>query len=167
MKIGGEYSSDKVTPKNFEQLAEEAGLAKPMVRNRVPELAETVVANLDKAGTDQPVAECSGSTDPQTLRNGTEWLPELMFRDQPCNLTGDDDGYHDPIVEEFFCDELLINQLGVEGAPMRQQVAWRELFSSHGINHAECGQVFADRLVPIRDALVDQRTKRRHGKRIS
>jgi hypothetical protein len=27
-----------------------------MVRNRVPELAETVVANLDKAGTDQPVA---------------------------------------------------------------------------------------------------------------
>ena len=26
MKIGGEYSSDKVTPKDFEQLAEEAGL---------------------------------------------------------------------------------------------------------------------------------------------
>jgi serine/threonine-protein kinase HipA len=56
MKIGGEYSSDEVRPKNFEQLGEEAGLAKPMVRNRVLELAETVVANLDKAGTDQPVA---------------------------------------------------------------------------------------------------------------
>ncbi len=57
MKIGGEYSSDKVTPKNFEQLAEEAGLAKPIVRNRVPELAEAVVANLDKAGIEHPVAE--------------------------------------------------------------------------------------------------------------
>jgi hypothetical protein len=50
MKIGVEYSSDKVMPKNFEQLAEEAGLAKPIVRNRVPELAEAVVANLNKAG---------------------------------------------------------------------------------------------------------------------
>jgi serine/threonine-protein kinase HipA len=57
MKIGGEYSSDKVMPKNFEQLAEEAGLAKPIVRNRVPELAEAVVANLDKAGIEHPVAE--------------------------------------------------------------------------------------------------------------
>jgi hypothetical protein len=27
------------------------------VRNRVPELAETVVANLDKAGIEHPVAE--------------------------------------------------------------------------------------------------------------
>ena len=57
MKIGREYSSDKVTPKDFEQLAEEAGLAKPIVRNRVPELAETVIANLDKAGSAHPVAE--------------------------------------------------------------------------------------------------------------
>jgi serine/threonine-protein kinase HipA len=57
MKIGGEYSSDKVTPKDFEQLAEEAGLAKPIVRNRVPELAEAVVANLDKTGIEHPVAE--------------------------------------------------------------------------------------------------------------
>jgi hypothetical protein len=30
-----------VTPKNFEQLAEEAGLAESMVKRRVPELAET------------------------------------------------------------------------------------------------------------------------------
>jgi len=57
MKIGGEYPSDKVTPKDFAQLAEETGLAKPIVRNRVPELAETVVANLDKAGIEHPVAE--------------------------------------------------------------------------------------------------------------
>ncbi|MCI0622318.1 MAG: type II toxin-antitoxin system HipA family toxin [Acidobacteria bacterium] len=57
MKIGREYSSDKVTRKDFEQLAEEAGLAKPIVRSRVPELAETVIANLDKAGIEHPVAE--------------------------------------------------------------------------------------------------------------
>jgi serine/threonine-protein kinase HipA len=57
MKIGREYSSDEVTPKDFEQLAEEAGLAKPIVRKRVPELAETVIANLDKVGIEHPVAE--------------------------------------------------------------------------------------------------------------
>ena len=57
MKIGREYSSDEVTLKDFEQLAEEAGLAKPIVRNRVPELAETVIANLDKVGIEHPVAE--------------------------------------------------------------------------------------------------------------
>jgi serine/threonine-protein kinase HipA len=57
MKIGGEYSSDKVTPKDFEQLAEEAGLAKPFVKNRVTELAETVIANFDKAGIEHPIAQ--------------------------------------------------------------------------------------------------------------
>ena len=57
MKIGGEYSSDKVRPKDFEQLAEEAGLAKPIVKNRVPELAETLIANFDKAGIEHPVAQ--------------------------------------------------------------------------------------------------------------
>ena len=57
MKIGREYSSDKVTLKDFEQLAEEAGLAKPIVRNRVPELAENLVASLDKVGIEHPVAE--------------------------------------------------------------------------------------------------------------
>jgi serine/threonine-protein kinase HipA len=57
MKIGREYSSDQVTLKDVEQLAEEAGLAKPIVRNRVPQLAETVIANLDKTGIEHPVAE--------------------------------------------------------------------------------------------------------------
>jgi hypothetical protein len=57
MKIGGEYSSEKVSPKDFEQLAEEAGLAKPLVRRRVPELAETVMATLDKFEVADPVAE--------------------------------------------------------------------------------------------------------------
>ena len=73
MKIGEEYSSDKVTPKNFEQLAEEAGLAKPIVRSRVPELAETVIANLDKAGIEQPVAQAVAALIRkrcETVRNG-------------------------------------------------------------------------------------------------
>ena len=56
MKIGGEYSSDRVSMANFEQLAEDAGLAKPLVRRRVPELAETVLSNLDKTGIEHPVA---------------------------------------------------------------------------------------------------------------
>ena len=57
MKIGGEYSSGKVSTTNFEQLAEDAGLAKPLVRRRIPELAETVLLNLDKTEIDHPVAE--------------------------------------------------------------------------------------------------------------
>jgi serine/threonine-protein kinase HipA len=47
MKIGREYSFAKVTSRDFEQLAEDAGLAKPLVRRRVPELA---TAALDAIG---------------------------------------------------------------------------------------------------------------------
>jgi serine/threonine-protein kinase HipA len=57
MKIGGEYSSDKVSKANFEQLAEDARLAKPLVRRRVPELAEAVLSNLDKTAINHPVAD--------------------------------------------------------------------------------------------------------------
>jgi serine/threonine-protein kinase HipA len=57
MKIGGEYSSDKVSKANFEQLAEDAGLAKPLVRRRVPELAEVVLLNLGKTGIEHPITE--------------------------------------------------------------------------------------------------------------
>jgi serine/threonine-protein kinase HipA len=42
MKLGGQYSSEKVMPTNFEQFAEEAGLAKPMVRRRVLEVVEKI-----------------------------------------------------------------------------------------------------------------------------
>jgi serine/threonine-protein kinase HipA len=48
MRIGREYSSDKVTPRDFEQLAEDAGFAKPLVRRRVPELAAVAMETLDK-----------------------------------------------------------------------------------------------------------------------
>jgi serine/threonine-protein kinase HipA len=57
MKIGGEYSSEKVKPRNFEQLAEEAGLGKPLVRRRVPDLADTVIASLGKVAIAHPAAE--------------------------------------------------------------------------------------------------------------
>ena len=57
MKIGGEYSSQAVTAKHFEQLAEEAGLAKPLVRARVPQMAERVIAALGKMEIPHPAAE--------------------------------------------------------------------------------------------------------------
>jgi serine/threonine-protein kinase HipA len=46
MKLGGEYSSEKVMPRNFEQFAEEAGLAKPMVRRRVMEVIKAILSTL-------------------------------------------------------------------------------------------------------------------------
>lgn len=57
MKLGGEYSSERVTPRNFEKLAEEAGLAKPLVRRRVPELADAILAALPTLNATNPVAE--------------------------------------------------------------------------------------------------------------
>lgn len=43
MKIGGEYLLDKIIPRHFEKLAEETGLAKPLVKRRVHELATAVL----------------------------------------------------------------------------------------------------------------------------
>jgi len=59
MKIGDEYSSEQVRPRDFEKLAEEAGLAKPMVRRRVPELAEVILAVIEatKLEIAHPIAE--------------------------------------------------------------------------------------------------------------
>jgi serine/threonine-protein kinase HipA len=55
MKIGGEYLSERIAPANFERLAEEAGLARSMMKRRVLELAEAVVSKLSKVTTDHPV----------------------------------------------------------------------------------------------------------------
>jgi len=55
MKIGGEYISDKLFPRHFEKLAEETGLAKPMVVRRVPELAKQVIAGLAEIEMDHEV----------------------------------------------------------------------------------------------------------------
>lgn len=57
MKIGGEYSCEKVTPRDFEQLAEEAGLTKPLVRRRVQELADGILTALPEVRIGHPVGE--------------------------------------------------------------------------------------------------------------
>ena len=46
-----------MTARNFEQLAEEAGLGKPLVRARVPEMAERIIAALGKIEITHPDAE--------------------------------------------------------------------------------------------------------------
>ncbi len=56
MKIGDEYKPDRVTPRDFEKLAEQAGLAGPLVRRRVPELAQAVLDATVKVKIDQQVA---------------------------------------------------------------------------------------------------------------
>jgi len=56
MKIGGEYLSDRISPRHFETLADEAGLAKPFVKQRVPELATSVIEGLKTMEINQPVA---------------------------------------------------------------------------------------------------------------
>lgn len=55
MKLGGEYVSERIAPANFERLAEEAGLAKPMMKRRVLELAQAVVSKLPTVTTNHPV----------------------------------------------------------------------------------------------------------------
>jgi len=61
MRIGREYASDKVTPKDFEELAVDAGLAKPLVRRRVPELAGDAIEALENINiTDKVSGEVAG-----------------------------------------------------------------------------------------------------------
>ena len=52
MKLGGEYFSEKVWPQSFEQLAEDAGLAKPLVTRRVTEMIEAIRAVLPQMHSD-------------------------------------------------------------------------------------------------------------------
>ena len=56
MKVGGEYKSEMISPRHFEKLGEEAGFTRPLVKRRVPELAEAVVKELDQITIDHPVA---------------------------------------------------------------------------------------------------------------
>jgi len=57
MKIGDEYKSERVAPRDFDKLAEQAGLAKPLVRRRVLELAQTVPDSIAKITIKQKVAQ--------------------------------------------------------------------------------------------------------------
>ena len=68
MKIGGEYRADHVLPGHFEILAEEAGLAKRLVRRRVPELATSVMEGLKNIETSHPAAADVAKTIEQRSR---------------------------------------------------------------------------------------------------
>ena len=57
MKIGGEYESEMVHPRSFEKMADECGLAKPLVKKRILELSKSVIAALDTIEINHPVAE--------------------------------------------------------------------------------------------------------------
>ena len=57
MKIGDEYRSERVTPRDFEKLADQAGLAKPLVLRRVPELAQTVLDAINGVAIPSEVAQ--------------------------------------------------------------------------------------------------------------
>jgi serine/threonine-protein kinase HipA len=57
MKIGGEYDSRKLVGPNWDRMAEETGLNKPMVKRRVLEMAELIRQKLPDAALDHPTAE--------------------------------------------------------------------------------------------------------------
>lgn len=57
MRIGEQYSSENVSLRDFERLAEDAKLGKPLVRARVTEMAERVRDALPKVPVTNPVAE--------------------------------------------------------------------------------------------------------------
>jgi serine/threonine-protein kinase HipA len=57
MRIGDQYSSEKVTLRDFEKLAEDAKLGKALVRSRLKETTARVVEALAKVPVDDPVSE--------------------------------------------------------------------------------------------------------------
>ncbi|HKE25904.1 MAG TPA: type II toxin-antitoxin system HipA family toxin [Bryobacteraceae bacterium] len=57
MRIGEQYSSEKVSLPDFEKLADDAKLGKPLVRTRLTETTERVVAALPNVPVTSPVAE--------------------------------------------------------------------------------------------------------------
>jgi len=57
MRIGGQYSSERVTLRDFEILAEDARLGKPLVRARLTEIAERVREALPEVPVANPVSE--------------------------------------------------------------------------------------------------------------
>ncbi len=56
MKIGGEYMSNRILPKHFERLAEQANLGKASVRQQVPTLARAILDRLENVKIDHKVA---------------------------------------------------------------------------------------------------------------
>jgi serine/threonine-protein kinase HipA len=57
VRIGDQYSSERVTPKDFEMLAEDAGLGRPLVKRRVSGLAGILLEQLPLIDVRNPAAE--------------------------------------------------------------------------------------------------------------
>ncbi len=57
MEIGGKYISSAIQPKHFEKFAEDAGLAKRLVKQRVREIAGLIIENVNKSTIDHPIAK--------------------------------------------------------------------------------------------------------------
>ncbi len=57
MEIGGKYISSAIQPKHFEKFAEDAGLAKRLVKQRVREIAGLIIENVHKSTIDHPIAK--------------------------------------------------------------------------------------------------------------
>lgn len=52
-----QYESAMIRPRSFDKMAEECGLAKPLVKKRILELSESVISVLDKIDINNSVAE--------------------------------------------------------------------------------------------------------------
>jgi hypothetical protein len=52
MRIGDAYHCERVTKADFEKLAANAGLSKPLVNRRIPELAKAILDKLDGTSND-------------------------------------------------------------------------------------------------------------------
>ena len=57
MKLGGEYCSDRLGKRHFERFAANTGLARPMVVQRVSELAQTCLGALVNLDVSHPIAD--------------------------------------------------------------------------------------------------------------
>jgi serine/threonine-protein kinase HipA len=57
MKIGGKYLADKLFPRHFTKLANDIAFSEALVRKRVMELTDTVLAELTKMTISHPVTE--------------------------------------------------------------------------------------------------------------
>lgn len=57
MKIGDQYDSRLILPKDFEKMAEECGLSKPLVKKRVVEIAQKILTALENRIVEHPVAD--------------------------------------------------------------------------------------------------------------
>lgn len=57
MKIGDQYNSNLVTIKDFEKMAVECGLSKPLIKKRVVEIAQKIIVALENRIVEHPIAD--------------------------------------------------------------------------------------------------------------